>query len=74
MATKSSAKVRLTLDLTDELNDRLNGLAAEAGGSKSELLRKAIALVEVAVEAKRSGRRVAVIDKNDKVVTTIVGL
>ena len=67
-------KVRLTLDVTDELNDRLNALAEEAGGSKSELLRKAIALVEVAVDAKRAGRHVAVVDKHDKVVTTIVGL
>jgi hypothetical protein len=30
--------------------------------------------VEVAVSAKRAGRHVAVVDKNDKVVTTIVGL
>ena len=74
MAGKAAAKVRLTLDVTDELNERLNRLAEEAGGSKSELLRKAIALVEVAVNAKRSGRQVAVVDKNERVVTTIVGL
>lgn len=71
---KPATKVRLTLDVTDELNDRLNALAAESGGSKSELLRKAIALVEVAVDAKKAGKHVAVIDKNYKVVTTIVGL
>lgn len=74
MAGKAPTKVRLTLDVTDELNDRLNHLAEQAGGSKSELLRKAIALVEVAVDAKRAGRHVAVVDRNDKVVTTIVGL
>jgi len=74
MAAKAATKVRLTLDVTDELNERLNDLAEQTGGSKSELLRKAIALVEVAVNAKRSGRHVAVVDKDDKVVTTIVGL
>lgn len=74
MSAKSATKVRSTLDLTDELNERLNALAEDAGGSKSELLRKAIALVEVAVNAKRLGRHVAVVDNEDKVVTTIVGL
>ncbi len=74
MAAKAATKVRLTLDVTDELNERLNALAEEAGGSKSELLRKAIALVEVAVNAKRTDKHVAVVDKNGKVVTTIVGL
>lgn len=74
MSTKSAAKVRLTVDVTDELNERLNSLAEETGGSKSELLRKAIALVEVAVQAKRAGRHVAVVDRDEKVVSTIVGL
>ncbi len=74
MTAKAAAKVRLTLDVTDELNERLNGLAEEAGGSKSEILRKAIALIELAINAKRSGKHMAVVDQNDKVVTTVVGL
>ena len=73
-SAKNGSKVRLTLDVTDELNERLNELAAEAGGSKSELLRKAISLIEVAVDARKSGNQVAVVDKNRKVVTTIVGV
>jgi predicted transcriptional regulator len=75
MASKSITKVRLTLDVTDELNERLDQLAAEAGGSKSEFLRKAIALAEAAVAAKKDGNEVAIVNKNSKkVVTTIVGL
>ncbi len=69
-----NGKVRLTVDVTDELYERLDQLADETGGSKSELLRKAIVLVDVAIQAKHQGRQMAVVDKNEKVVTTIVGL
>ena len=68
-------KVRLTLDVTDELNDRLNALAAEAGGSKSEFLRKAIALAEAAIAARKDGNEVAIVNRSSKkLVSTIVGL
>jgi predicted transcriptional regulator len=74
-STKPVTKVRLTLDVTDELNNRLDHLAAEAGGSKSEFLRKAIALAEAAVAARKEGNEVAIINKNSKkLVSTIVGL
>jgi len=75
MAAKALTKVRLTLDVTDELNERLNALAAEAGGSKSEFLRKAIALAEAAIKARKQGNEIAIVNKNSKkVVSTIVGL
>jgi predicted transcriptional regulator len=67
-------RVRLTIDVTDELNERLDLLADELGGSKADVFRKAIALVEVALNAKREGKRIAVLDQRDRVVTTIVGL
>lgn len=70
----AETRVRLTLEVTDELNQRLADLACELGGSKSDVFRKAIALVEVAVNAKRDGKRIAVLDQRDRVVTTIVGL
>jgi predicted transcriptional regulator len=74
MTAKVATKVRLTVDVTDELNRKLDELALATGGSKSDLLRKAITLIDLAVEAKRKGRHVAVVDNDDKVVTTIVGL
>lgn len=60
--------------ITDALDKRLDELASELGGSKSDLLRKAIALIEVVVNAKRHGRRIAVVDEDQRVVTTIVGV
>ena len=74
MARKPATNVRLTLEVTADLNDRLDELAADCGGSKSELFRKAIALIELAIVAKREGSEIAVVDKDQRVVTTVVGL
>lgn len=68
-------KVRLSLDVSPELNRTLESLADQTGASKSEILRKAIALMEVAVEAKRRGKRLGLADKDESVITTeIIGL
>lgn len=67
-------RVRLTLDLSFALNERMDALAAELGSSKSDLLRKAIALADVAVRARADGRRLAVVDDHGRVVTSIMGL
>lgn len=72
MAT--SDRVRLTIEVTDELNERLDRLADELGGSKAEVFRKAIALIDVALDAKRRGRQVAILDDEQRVVATVVGL
>jgi hypothetical protein len=67
-------KVRLTFEVSQEMNELLDKLADESGGTKSELLRKAIALMEVAVEAKRKRNALGVIDSQDRLVTKIVAL
>lgn len=70
----STEKVRLSLDLSQELNETLDRLAAEGGTTKSELLRKAIALVEVATQAKQKHQKLAIVDEHQQVVSQIVGL
>lgn len=71
----AATKIRLSLELTPELNDRLDQLAADMGGSKADFLRRALALAEVAIEARKRGHDLVVIDpKTEKVVTRIVGL
>jgi hypothetical protein len=57
------AKVRLSLDVSPELNDLLEELARETHATKSEVLRKAIALMDVAVEAKGHGQKLYVSDQ-----------
>lgn len=70
----AAEKIRLTLDVSQELNRTLEELAEQTGSTKSDLLRRAIALMEVAVDAKQKGQNLTVSDKQDKVVTKIVGL
>lgn len=67
-------KVRLSLDVSLELNQTLEDLAEKIGGTKSEVLRKAIALMEVMVEAKQQGKKVGIADKDQPLATEIVGI
>ncbi len=53
-------KVRYTIDLTDELNEEIDEIAKKAGITKSEVFRRALALLKVTDEATRSGEHVGV--------------
>jgi len=67
-------KVRLSLDISPELNSLLEELAAKTGGTKSDVLRKAIALMEVAIDAKRRGLKLGLADRDQPLTTEIIGL
>ncbi len=67
-------KVRLSLDISPELNELLEQLATTTGGTKSDVLRKAIALMEVAVDAKRRGLKLGLAEKDQPLTTEIIGL
>ncbi|HYD51985.1 MAG TPA: hypothetical protein VEA99_05135 [Gemmatimonadaceae bacterium] len=70
-----AAKIKLTLELTEDVNDFLEREADEVGTSKSDVLRKAIALMKVASIERKKKRELAIIDSNsEKVVSRIVGL
>lgn len=68
-------RIRLSLDVSAECADTLERLAESSGsGSLSEVLRKAIALMVVAVDAKRRGQRVGIASKDQQLVTEVIGL
>jgi hypothetical protein len=67
-------RVRLNLVITKQLDDMLEKMATENGTNKSEILRKALALFEVANEAKEQGNRLGVVSKDRQLLTEIVGL
>jgi predicted transcriptional regulator len=70
----SAEKVRLSLDVSPELNQTLDDLATKIHGTKSDVLRKAIVLMELAVQAKDKEQKLGIIDKDRHVITEIVGL
>jgi len=66
--------IRLSLAVSPELNERLEQLASSGHTSKSEILRKAIALFDVVAEAKSEKKRIGILDQNKQLVTEIVGI
>ena len=66
--------VRLSLDLSPQANTVLESLASSQHTTKSDVLRKAIALVQVAEEARQANRKIGVFDAQANVFSEIVGL
>jgi predicted transcriptional regulator len=73
-SAESKADVRLSVILSPELNETLDGLAQRSSSTKSEILRKALALFDVAAEAKQRNQKIGILDQDDKVVKEIVGI
>jgi len=67
-------RVRLNLVITRKLDETLEKLANANGTNKSEILRKALALFEIANEAKERGNKLGILSKDRQVLTEIVGL
>lgn len=67
-------RVRLSLAVSPELDALLEDLAKKTRSSKSEVLRKAIVLMGVAVTAKEEGKKFGVADQDQPLAKEIVGL
>ena len=72
--SKKKATVKMSLHLSPETNDALKAMSEDNHMTKSELLRKALALMEVALKNKEKGNHLVIVDKNDKKVSEIIGL
>ncbi len=66
--------VRLNLTISDDLAKALDHMATESQATKSEVLRKALTLFEVACEGVEKGSSLALVDADNHVKTRIVGL
>ena len=69
----SKKNVRLSLDVSVELNELLEAMGKETHSTKSDVLRKSIALLEMAVREKKQGNHLGVFDNNQKIVKEIIG-
>lgn len=64
---------RINFDVSPELDQTIEKLVKQTGSaSKSELLRRAIALMQVAADAKQKGEKVVIADKNRKPVAEVL--
>lgn len=67
-------KVRLSLDLSKDLYDQLEALANDSQGTKNDVLRKALGLMIVAVDAKKAHKKLGVFDQEEHLEKEIVGI
>lgn len=72
--SKSGKAIKLSLEVSPQMNEKLEELADKLHGTKSDVLRKAIALIEVAVRAKEEGKKFGVASADQTLTTEIVGL
>ena len=67
-------KVRLSLQVSQELNQTLEEIAESTGTNRTDVIRQALALMKVAHTAKTQGRHLGIVSDPRKLDTEIVGL
>ena len=67
-------KVRLSLQVSQELNETLEAIAESTGASRTDVIRQALALMKVAHAAKKDGRHLGLVNDARRLDTEIVGL
>lgn len=65
---------RMTVDLSDEVDERLAEIARKSGITKAEAMRRAFALLSVAQEEKERGHNLAVVDEKMRPIARLVGV
>jgi hypothetical protein len=63
--------IRLTLDVSLELNRVLQLTALRLGITKAEVLRRSVTLMELAVDGKARGERIVLVDADGRITTRI---
>lgn len=67
-------KVKLSLELPLEINLRLEEIATELHSSKSDVLRRSLALMDAAHQARKENKIVGVLSANQKLEKEFIGI
>jgi predicted DNA-binding protein len=70
----SRATVKMSLHLSPETNDMLEQLSRDNHLTKSDLLRKSLALMQVALKNKKNGNHLVVLNDKGEKEGEIIGL
>jgi hypothetical protein len=68
------ATVKMSLHLSPKTNEMLEQLCEDNHMTKSDILRKSLALMQVVMKYMKKGNHLVVVDDNDNKVSEIVGL
>lgn len=75
MATCTSREpIRFSLIVSPQLNELLEDLARAGHTTKSDVLRRAIALFDIATQARRNNKHLGILDQDNNLEAEIVGL
>ena len=74
MINNHKVKVRLNFVVSSEINRTLEELAEKTGGTKTEVFRRAITLMELIVDAKQQGKKVGITHKDQALETEIISI
>jgi metal-responsive CopG/Arc/MetJ family transcriptional regulator len=69
-----TAKVRLNLQVSEQLNSDLEEMADSTGSNRTEVIRQALALMKIAHQARREGRHLGLVSDPSKLETELVGI
>jgi predicted transcriptional regulator len=72
--SKPKDAVRISLDLSPEANANLERLAEAIHGTKSDVLRRAVALFDLALDAEKKGLRIGAASPDKTLDMVFVGL
>ena len=65
--------VRVTVDLSPELYEKVQKMADQSHSTKAEIMRKSLGLLSaIQVAIKQEDRRLAIVDNENEVVTEII--
>ncbi len=67
-------RIHMNLELSPDMDERLGAIAAQLQTSRADVLRKAIALIDIAARAKAQGLRIGLVGIDAPLDTEIVGL
>lgn len=67
-------KIRLSLQVSQELNQTLEDIAESTGTNRTDVIRQALALMKVAHAARKDGRHLGIVSDARKLDTEIIGL
>ena len=70
----TNSKVRISVELPPQLAERLKEICADSDLTLTDVLRRAVALVDIAYDAKVRSQRLGILNKDRELVTEITNV
>jgi predicted transcriptional regulator len=74
MSDREPKKVRLSLEIPAEINRMLEEIADHLGSSKTEVIKRSLALAEAAHKARRENKIVGVMTQDHRLEKEFIGI